>query len=97
MPISSAPHINDYMGYAHNVWHVVNGSKSDLLQPTHVAYCARREKQQQSQWLLWLEYAKFSLHEKWNNCLHPYVTVSAVQAMSNCLRIQPMGLSLWFN
>ena len=28
-------------------------------------------------WLLGLEYAKFSLHEKWNNCSHPYRTVIA--------------------
>ena len=28
-------------------------------------------------WLLRLEYAKFSLYEKWNNCPHPYQTIIA--------------------
>ena len=38
---------------------------------------ARCEKQQKITWLLGLKYAKFSLHEKWNNCQHPYRTVIA--------------------
>ena len=35
----------------------------------HVAHAARSSKNYL--WLLGLEYAKFSLHEKWNNCAHP--------------------------
>ena len=41
----------------------------------HVGHAARSSKNPMR--LLGIEYAKFSLHEKWNNCLHPYRTVIA--------------------
>ena len=40
----------------------------------HVGHTATINKNHQ--WLLGLEYAKFSIHEKWNNCPHAYWTVS---------------------
>ena len=39
----------------------------------HVGHATRRSKNHM--WVRGLEYAKFSLHEKWNNCPHPYRTV----------------------
>ena len=39
----------------------------------HVGHAGRSSKNHMR--LLGLEYAKFSLREKWNNCLHPYRTV----------------------
>ena len=59
-----------------------NAPSSEFVQPEnsecrirHVGYVARSSKN--DRWLLWLEYAQFSLHEKWNNCPHPYLTVGA--------------------
>ena len=41
----------------------------------YVGYAARSSKIHM--WLLKLEYSKFSLHKKWNNCPHPYRIVIA--------------------
>ena len=62
----------------------------------HVGHAARSRKNHM--WLPGLEYAKFSLHEKWNNCLHPYRTVIAER--TNYHRPPentPLGLTLWFH
>ena len=43
----------------------------------HLGHAARSKTNYR--WLLVLEYAKFSVGEKWNNCPHPYRTVSIVR------------------
>ena len=40
----------------------------------------RCEKQQNHRWLPGLEYIKFLLNKKWNNCSHSYLTVSAIHS-----------------
>ena len=49
----------------------------------HGLCTAHCEKQQKSQCPFGLEHAKFSFHKKWNNCVHPYLTVSIVWNMSD--------------
>ena len=49
-------------------------------------------------WLLELEYAKFSLHEKWINCLYPYRTVIANGLITiDRRKIQTLNLTLGFD
>ena len=49
-------------------------------------------------WLLGLEYAKFSLHEKWNNWPHPYRTVIAKRIKHHSPPDDtPLGLTLAFH
>ena len=58
---------------------------------------ARYEKQQKSQWLFGLEYAKFLLYGKWNNCPHPHLTVSTIRtSRERPLKKPPHGLTLSF-
>ena len=63
----------------------------------HLGLCtpwrARYEKQQKSHWLFALEYAKFSLQEKWNNCPHPYRTVGAERTKH--VRLPRIHLLAW--
>ena len=47
--------------------------------------------------LLMLEHANFSLHEKWNNCINPYLTVSTKQTKHERLENTPLGLTLGFH
>ena len=62
----------------------------------HVGHAARSSTN--SMWLLGLEYAKFSLHVKWINCLHPYRTVIACRInYHRPPEITPLGLTLGFH
>ena len=59
---------------------------------------ARCEKQQKSPVIFGLDYVKFSFHEKWNNCPHPYRMVSVErkkheQPPENIPRIWPSGFA----
>ena len=61
----------------------------------HVGHAARSSKNHM--WLLGLEYAKFSLHEKWNKCQHPYRTVMASRINYHWPpENTPLGLTLGF-
>ena len=56
------------------------------------------EKQEKLLWLLELEYAKFSVQEKWNYCLHAYLIVSTKGTKHmRPLKNTPLGLTLGFH
>ena len=60
--------------HGHRIAHLIASHSCDYMgYVRHVGHAAWNSKNHM--WLLGLEYAKFSLREKWNNCLHPYQTV----------------------
>ena len=62
----------------------------------HVGHAARRSNNHT--WLLGLEYATFSIHEKWINCTDPYRTVIAWRIKYHRPpENTPLGLTLGFH